>query len=214
MPALTATPSTLGEIEQLLQKSRMKFKFLILMVSLSFGNCSEQQITVKPNPISQTLTSAGIQEELQLPFLDTVITISNHYKSVVNSKPLGKKAAQNLLYDHFRSKGVLSRSEWQIKSTINKDGISVEFDTLYRIQTKNLSGALVSYWLGPVDLNGHCFQPKKAIILSIPKGYKIIKEEFIPTSFVIDSIRGANIYGQEYECGGRGTLRQFRIALR
>ena len=59
---------------------------------------------------------------------------------------MSEKEAENLLYGHFRSKGILSRREWQIRSTINKDGISVEYDTLYRIQTENLSGALVSYW--------------------------------------------------------------------
>jgi hypothetical protein len=192
----------------------MKFRLLILVVSISFGNCSEQQTAAKPKVVSQKLTNTVTQEMSQLPFLDTVITISDRHKYSIKSKPLSDKEAENLLYDHFRSKGVLSRSEWQIRSTINKDCISVEYDSLYRIQTENLSGAVISYWLGPVDLNGHCFQPKKAIVLSTPKGYKIINEEFIPTSFIVDRTRGAYIYGEEYECGGRGTLRQFRIALK
>jgi hypothetical protein len=129
-------------------------------------------------------------------------------------KHINDREAENLLYEYFLKKGIISRKELQIRSTIKMDKQTVDYDTIYKIQSARLSGAIISYWLGPVDLNGHCFQQSKAIILNTKKGYRFKYAGFIPTNFTIDSVKGTNIYGYEYECGGKGVLRQFRVTLR
>jgi hypothetical protein len=177
-------------------------------------SCSSQPTDSMPKEITAKTIEGQLRQGPQLPFLDTIITVSDQNSLLRSAKPIKEREAEKLLYDAFKSKGILSRKELHIRSTISKEVKSVDYDTIYKIQCANLSGAVISYWLGPVDLNGHCFQPSKAIIQSTKKGYRIIKEDFIPTSFTIDSTKGTNIYGYEYECGGRGILRQFRITLR
>jgi hypothetical protein len=92
--------------------------------------------------------------------------------------------------------------------------LRIGYDTIYKIQTPGFSGAIISYWLGSIDLNGHCFQPQKAIIRHTRNGYKITDENFIPTNFPIDSTVVSNIYGYDYDCGGKGIVRHFNIALK
>ncbi|MEO6719596.1 MAG: hypothetical protein ABIN67_04480 [Ferruginibacter sp.] len=190
---------------------KLYFPIILIYLSLSCGNREPTSLsTVTPihtNDIQPQLNS-------QLPFLDTIIIISDQNSTLTVNKHINDKEAEKLLYDYFLKKGILSQKELQIRSTINMDMETINYDTIYEIHSSNLSGAVLSYWLGPVDLNGHCFQPSKAIILNTKKGYRIKNEGFIPTNFAIDSVKGTNIYGYDYECGGRGVLREFRVTLR
>lgn len=145
---------------------------------------------------------------------DSIIYINTNLKIIPTKHLLQKKEAESLLYDYFAKKGILPKSIWYLKSTVRKGEVIVDYDTVYNIKSKNLSGAIVSYWLGPWDLNGHCFQPKKSLLLNSSKGYIIAHENIIPSSYTIDSVKGNCIFGYEYECGGRGVLKQFRIELK
>lgn len=146
--------------------------------------------------------------------VDSIIYINSKHNIIPNKHQLKKKEAESILYDYFAKKGILPKSIWFLKSTVRKGEVIVDYDTVYNINSKNLSGAIVSYWLGPWDLNGHCFQPKKSLLLNSSKGYIIAHENIIPSSYTIDSVKGNCIFGYEFECGGRGVLKQFRIELK
>ncbi len=192
---------------------RMKLYFSVIVIYFSLSCYDRQPILLNTDTTVQT-NNIQPQQNSHLPFLDTLIIISDHHSLLTVGMHIKDKEAEKLLYEHFLKKGILSRTELQIRSTINMDLQTVDYDTIYEIQSANISGAVISYWLGPSDLNGHCFQPGKAIILNTKKGYRIKNEGFIPTNFAIDSVKGTNIYGYEYECGGTGVLRQFRVRLR
>jgi hypothetical protein len=149
-----------------------------------------------------------------LPLLDTIIILSGANNSYFNNKNLTKKEAETCLYKYFKSKGVITRDELKSELSESEERLCVYYDTIYKMHTNKFSGAIISYWLGPADLNGHCFQPSKAIIRNTKNGYKITDEEFISTNFAIDSTVKSSIYGYDYECGGRGIIRHFKVTLR
>ena len=146
-----------------------------------------------------------------LPTLDTTIILNGIKEVYPIKKDITTKEARNLLYEYFESKGVINRE--QLSSKPKEDQLCVAFDTIYTIHSTKLSGAVVSYWLGPYDLNGHCFQPDKAIIVMTKAGYKLTNEKFIAVNFVVNSSSGSSIYGYDYEYGGRGTIRNFKANL-
>jgi Predicted periplasmic protein len=191
----------------------MRSQIAIILICLIFESCNDQQINTKPiTPGKKTTIQQQEAQRLLLP--DTVISILVKEVSLKHSRPLTNKAAEKILYEYFRNKGVIPGSEVPAGSESDQNLLCVDYDIVYQIQSANLSGGIVSYWIGPPDLNGHCFQPIKAIILNTDRGFIITNEEFIPQGFVIDSINENTIYGYEYECGGRGVLRQFRVTLR
>lgn len=188
----------------------MRYFFQAICIFILIAGCNS------PQAGSQIVDDAAMNwraNEHPLPFLDTIIEISKSYSTQTSDAVISAKDAEELLYNYFKNKGVIPMKELQTRSTMDSME-SVQYDTIYIFRSPNISGALVSYWLGPLDLNGHCVQAQKAIILNTSSGYKITNENFIPTSFIIDSTKETNIYGYEYECGGRGMLRQFKIRLR
>lgn len=166
-----------------------------------------QQLERKSVPAEQT-------KETTSSFMDTVIVllpVINHLNAP--NKQITEKQAETLLYQHFKRKGVMPRTELNHLDVSSNEILSVSYDTIYKFNNNKLSGAVISYWLGPADLNGHCFQPSKAIILPTKKGYTISHENFIPNKFAIDSSNGSSLFGCDYECGGRGVLRKLKITL-
>lgn len=152
------------------------------------------------------------KSEPTLLYLDTSITVKA--ASEINNRNISQNEAERYLYKHFKKIGVINRSNYKADSLIYREIMCVQYDTSYSIKTNTFSGSIICYWLGVCDLNGHCFQPSKAIIVRTKNGFNISDENFIPTNFGIDSIRKEFIYGYDYECGGRGVVGQFRVQLK
>lgn len=188
----------------------MKLWSLVIQLYILIMGCNACQVNDR---MVDDTTVNGQSHRHQLPFLDTIIKISNGNSPQAGDSAINGIEAEKLLYDYFKNKGILTLKESQTSSTIDRIE-AVEYDTIYNIWSTNVSGALLLYWLGPTDLNGRCFQPRKALIIKTNTGYEITSEDFIPASFAIDSISGADIYGYDYECGGDRVLRQFKVALR
>jgi hypothetical protein len=192
----------------------MKIKTtLTVITALILGACKNHTHINKVPTRPDDNTPTAISKNQTLPTLDTTIFISDLKEYSVSNKVLSEKEAQAQLYKYFAKKGVRTRNE--LKSTSNsKERLCIDYDTIYPIQTDRFSGAIISYWLGPADLNGHCFQPSKAVMFNTVKGYRISRQQFIPDNFAIDSVIKSNIYGYDYECGGRGIIRYFKVTLR
>jgi len=187
--------------------------FYTLIMILAFSNCKDQ---ISSSSTSSVFKKSMIEQSqvTALPYLDTTIALADIKDIDSDNRNLTEKEAEGFLYKYFRIKGVLNRSDFKVNALNDAERICVDYDTIYKIQTNKFSGAVISYWLGPCDLNGHCFQPTKAIIIATKNGYKISNEEFIPTNFAIDSTVKSNIYGYDYECGRRGVIRHFKVTLR
>jgi hypothetical protein len=186
---------------------------LTLIILLVFVACKNHtgiiDSSAKPNKESLTEISA----DKNLSFLDTIIFLSGTKDSYKTSRTLSEKEAQTVLYKYFAKKGIKTRNELK-DTSYSKETLCVEYDTIYRVQTNRFSGAIISYWLGPTDLNERCFRPTAAIILNTKAGRKITNEEFIPSNYAIDSVIKSTIYGYDYECGGRGVIRYLKVTLK
>jgi len=188
-------------------QDKMRLLIFLVIATISFAFCKSKNATNSRElelPIKRLLRSDS------LPFLDTLIKLTHFDNSNFPNSNVTQIEAEKCLYNYFRSKGIFSREELK-KHKTNTEQICVDYDTIYRVRTVEFSGAVISYWLGPTSLNGHCFQPQKAIVRQTKKGWNITDEGFMPTNFAIDSVVSSNIYGFDYDCGGRGTLRHFKI---
>jgi hypothetical protein len=184
--------------------------FLSLIAVFTFPACKN----INSDSSHRVITKKIIKKEIQapaIPHLDT--TISVRAISDINGSSMTEGEAKAFLYKYFRRKEVVNRDNFTVSSLHFAGKMCVDYDTVYKIQCPKFSGSIISYWLGPCDLNGHCFQPSKAIIVKTKNGYKISDVDFIPTNFAIDSTKYSFIYGHEYDCGGRGLIRHFRIKL-
>ncbi len=179
-----------------------------------FTSCKNQISHSNLSNISKKSSDMRHHISDALPFLDTTIIITSINYPQISNRDIPEKEAEAFLYKYFKSKGVINRNELKGKLSNDEEKICVDYDTIYKIRTNKFSGAIISYWLGPAELNGHCFQPNKAIIIASSNRYRIVCEHFIPNSFSIDSCLTSNIYGYDYECGGRGILRHFKVTLK
>jgi hypothetical protein len=182
-----------------------------LLILFSFSSCINKA-SVSPSKISQKAVAVKDEQLPASPYLDTSITLTAANKS--RNVNITNGDAKRFLYKHFESKGVRSRADFNAGSGLQQEKMCVEYDTIYNVTSPRFTGAIISYWLGVCDLNGHCFQPSKAIIYKTLKGYKLSDENFIPTNFIIDSAANSFVYGYDYECGRRGIVRQCKIRLR
>ena len=192
----------------------MSYKIIFtLIIILAFSFCQ----TPNEPEITLDLFKKDINEPLHvpsLPFLDKTITLLNIKDIVILGREVNKKEATDCFFKYFKAKGVYNNNDPKVSAVNETDKLCINYDTIYQIHTNKFSGAIISYWLGTCDLNGHCFQPAKSIILSTPKGMEIRNEGFIPSNFYIDSTVGSDIYGYEYDCGGKGIVRQFKLSLK
>ncbi|MEO6454791.1 MAG: hypothetical protein ABIN97_11995 [Ginsengibacter sp.] len=187
---------------------------LTLIIILYSSSCKDQGSISDPLIELNKEPSAAISKAERLSLLDTTIVLADTKSAYMSNKNLTAKEAKALLYKYFKEKGITTRNELRDVSLNSTERLCVDYDTIYQLQTNKYSGAIVSYWLGPADLNGNCFQPSKAVILNTIEGYKITNEEFIPTNYIIDSVIKSNICGYDYECGGRGTIRYWKVTLK
>jgi hypothetical protein len=193
----------------------MKPGNILTLIALLFFLACKNHSSVTDSPTKPTKEPGDtILKTQDLPFLDTIIVLSGAKDLSITNKKLSEKEAQALLYKYFEKKGIRTRNDPKDTSLNSKDRLCVDYDTMYQIQTNKFSGAIVSYWLGPADLNGHCFRPGKAIILDTKEGFKFTNEGFIPKNFEIDSVIKSNIHGYDYDCGGRGIIRYLKVTLK
>lgn len=150
-----------------------------------------------------------------LAFLDSTIVLSKINNSHFGIKNLTEKEAKKCLYKYFKNKGVITHDELKGDLSEPEGTLCIDYDTIYRLKSKKISGAIITYWLAPAYTNGHCFQPSRAIISYTQKGFKITNEDFIPEKFIIDSV-GENLsfYGCDFECANNKILRHFKITLK
>ncbi|HRI20351.1 MAG TPA: hypothetical protein PLA68_05335 [Panacibacter sp.] len=188
--------------------------FIALIMHFMFSSCRQPGADNNTKNITRKDTSTESTEMAALPFLDTAIVIFGSGDQPIRNVKVTNRQAKTYLYKYFKRKDILPREEINAKTDNAGDRLCVSYDTVYNIHTKNNSGAIVSYWLGPADLNGHCFQPSKAVIQKINNEYTISNEDFIPSNFAIDSSSGSFLYGYDYDCGGGSILRGFRITLK
>lgn len=192
----------------------MNYKKIYTLISiLAFSFCKSP---IENNSNTDFLKEAS-NESLQissLPFLDSSITLSNVKDIDIRNEEVTEKEAKDCLFKYFKPKGAMDRNIIKASAVNEDDKLCIDYDTIYQIHTTRFSGAVISYWLGACDLNGHCFQSAKSIILSTPNGMEIISEGFISSNFTIDSIVGSDIYGYEYDCGGKGIIRRFKLSLK
>ncbi len=185
--------------------------FKISIICLTLVACKGDRNSIA-SPTSQD-QKVEISKKQDLPFLDTTIFLSEIQNASIAEKGTSKNEAETLLYTYYKTRGVRSVNDSKPTSQTSKEELYVTFDKLYPFKSNYISGAVVSYWLGPRDLNGHCFQPRKAVILNTKDGIKFTNENFIPINFTLDSVVGTNIYGYEYECGGMGTIKHFQVRI-
>jgi hypothetical protein len=169
--------------------------------------------TKKSTKINDSESAATKHRASELPTFDTVIKISSHKNFKPGKNAISSEEAKAFLYKHFRQKGILPRNEYENLLRKGDKALIVTFNKSYPIASDKYVGAVLSFWIGPPDLNGLCYQPSKAFILHTANGYRILAENFIPKSYSIDSTKGNILFGYEFECGGRGMVRKIRAFL-
>lgn len=187
---------------------------LIVTIFLAFSACSNHDAKKDVDVKKDESSTAKTVTDKVLPVLDTTILLLGAKGARVIHRPVKESEATFALYKYFAKQGIGTRSKTISSATDSAEKVIVDYDTLYQLQTERFSGGIISYWLGPPDLNGHCFQPRKAVILYTKIGLAISDKEFIPTNFTMDSVIKSTVYGYDYEGGGRGVIRNLRIQLR
>ena len=191
---------------KLLAKLFVSIFFLTFACKNADRNSDATGVSKKPGG-SQNL-KAGTPE-----FLDTTIHLIVSKEKYSSNTKLTSSQSKQIVYHYFKQKGVLPKDEINSSKASLSNDLCITYDTIYRIATNAFQGAIASYWLGPPDLNGHCFQPSKAFIQATNHGYVVSNENFIPPNLAIDSSVGPYVYGYDYDCGGKGIVRRFKIKL-
>ncbi len=152
-------------------------------------------------------------------FRDSIIAIKNEEIILANIDSL---LAREILYKHFRSKGQLIESELDFETfnpelPNNKGKKAIDLLKLYNISINNFGSKIISYYYCEPFLNGNCVQPHFAIISKTTNGYKIFDEDFLPSTFKIDSIvkhhNTSYVYAFNFDCSNHKKLKSYRIIL-
>lgn len=185
----------------------MKNKFPLLLLMILLSSCSKSNSKKAPNLAS----AKSVNNEL---IIDTIITLSEKYNHAKLNQTFSEKEAENALYEYFKRKRILSTSFVKGDMSENEEQLFVNFNTVYRFPS-NKSLAIITYWLGPAYLNGHCVQPKRAIISRSKKKLIITNEEFIPERFLIDSInRSSIIFISDFDCSNNKVIKKYRLKIK
>ena len=190
--------------------------YIILLTAFLLVSCDNK------TAIKQGGTSViqNVSKQDSIPTIDTTIVLKGIVKSNINSENLTDSIAKEVLYIHFKSKGYYNSDNLPNAEKVKDSDLSVDFNKIYltELNGSKVEDAVITYWLTPPYVSGHCWQPHKAIILDTDKGYKIINEEFIPDNFAIDSVvtkkHKVTIFGYDYDCGNHKVLRYLRIDLK
>ncbi len=176
--------------------------------------CKSRNTNNNTSIVDKTPSAEQNLKAQSLPFLDTVIQLKVFKAQRGFNVPIPNDKAKKAFYKYFKTQGILPRQDVKISQDGVNNKLCVDYDTIYQIKSEMYDGAVVSYWTGTPDLNGHCFQPSRAFIQATTTGYVLSNENFIHSDFAIDSSFGCYIYGYDYDCGGKGVVRRFRITLK
>ena len=192
-----------------------------LAIIILFASCQTKQRR-SDNNVKDSAVVNKAEDTNSLSTFDTTIFLSGISSSKYIGIDLNDSVAKNVLYNHFRLKGLLTSDNLpNIAKLTKKDkaNLSVEFLSIFKTNLNNnkYSDAVITYWLTPPYAIGHCWQPHKAIITDSDTGYQITNEEFIPDNYAVDSIltvKGqVTILGYDYDCGNNKTLKNFKVRL-
>ena len=192
-----------------------------LAIIILFASCQTKQRR-SDNNVKDSAVVNKAEDTNSLSTFDTTIFLSGISSSKYIGIDLNDSVAKNVLYNHFRLKGLLTSDNLpNIAKLTKKDkaNLSVEFTSIFKTNLNNnkYSDAVITYWLTPPYAIGHCWQPHKAIITDSDTGYQITNEEFIPDNYAVDSIltvKGqVTILGYDYDCGNNKTLKNFKVRL-
>lgn len=192
---------------------------LLSLLCLVWLSCKDEKSQV--NAI--TASPQAVIAPAMLSTLDTNIVLSSVEKSNYRGTQLTSRLAKRILYAYFKRKGCYTEDNlpgFDQLTEVDNDKLCVTYDTLFMVDLNHneYQDAIVKYWLTPPYANGHCWQPKKAIILDTNTGYTVKNEGFIPENYAIDSVVSENgqvfIYGFDYDCGNHEVLKYLRITMR
>jgi hypothetical protein len=148
-------------------------------------------------------------------YKDTILNLKIE-ANVSNTTILTDTIAMQTLNKHFKNKGFMLQSEIDEDLNIprlpkNKNKNVIEFDSLLLID--NHSG-IVSYWNAKPNAVGHCVQSHHAIIVADKDDFKITNEDFLPETFVLDSIKNKTIFGYSYNCAADKIIKKYTFTIK
>lgn len=170
----------------------------------------------KPNNKSVTSQNRSIDTILSVDSLD--------FLESTNPDTLTKELSHKTLLEYFSKKGYFAQEKVSLDSLLtypvdNEEPMCIMFDTLYttHLNKDRILDGIVTYWQMPCGASGHCWQPHRAMIVSINKKYTIINTDFIPKSYLIDSITTnydkTFINGKIYDCGNHEYIKTYRALI-
>ncbi len=172
---------------------------------------------------NNTPRSFESSEEYNIPVKDTTIFLDGITTSGYHGQDLTESMAKNILYTHFQERGFYTEYAKPSFEKFRDVDNYIPCAEYARIFFVDLNGnkkrdAVISYWFDPAYTNGHCVQPHYAIIADTDKGYQVTDKEFIPPSFILDSIavnrQQVVIHCKEYECANKRVLRNLVLKLK
>lgn len=133
-----------------------------------------------------------------------------------NKTILTNEIAEKTLNKYFKNKGFMLQSEVDEDVNIprlpeNKNKNVIEFDSLLLID--NHSG-IVSYWNAKPNAVGHCVQPHHSIIVATEQDFKITNEDFLPETYVLDSVKNNVIFGYSYNCAADKIIKKYTFTIK
>ena len=145
-------------------------------------------------------------------YKDTILNLKIE-SNLGNKTILTDTIAMQTLNQYFKNKGFMLQSEVDEDVNIprlpeNKNKNVIEFDSLLLID--NHSG-IVSYWNAKPNAVGHFVQPHHAIIVATEQDFKITNEDFLDSTFVLDSIKNNVIFGYKYNAMARKIVSNYKF---
>jgi hypothetical protein len=193
-------------------------KFLLFILLIGFSSCDKKSIKdnldITEDPAEKSLV------------LDSIILLSNFYNYKIDGEHPGGNAlthvsAKAMIDKHFQKQGYL------IMKNIPKNTEEVNnknfclFDTMYHFDLNNnmYLDAIVVYKLYIPKNKNNCLSNRNLLIMDTKEGYKIVKENFLPCNFHIDSVDlGLNstpiIYGYDFNSVHNKIKRYFKLKIK
>ncbi len=145
-------------------------------------------------------------------YKDTIINLKIE-DNVGNKTILTDTIAMQTLNNHFKNKGFMLQSEIDEDLNIprlpkNKNKNVIEFIDLLLIN--NHSG-IVQYYNHKPNEVGSRVQPHNAIVVADAKDFKITNEDFLDSTFALDSVKNNFIFGYKYDAMAQKTLQNYKF---
>ncbi len=199
-------------------------KFLLLIFLLCFCQemfKSKSELYYKKRTDSLNAQRKTVQDstsfqpkKIKLAKLDTTIflnmpkSVGGNGKNVIMTSEFAEKG----LYKFYKKKGILPDMSYESESCIWIDTIH-----LINLNKNGYMYAIAEYSIKPCGASSSCFFPTKAILLNNKGKLKIQDIDFIPETYIIDSIKLVNdfvkIYGYDYDCFNHQVIKNFEITL-